>query len=95
MSHVPIPTEHLEPPPSAPTTNERILREERREARRQRKEQERQEAARKAAEKLEKTARRMYIVGFFALPLVWLVGLLYFHKEHKQAEGSQAIKKCK
>lgn len=95
MSDVPIVTEQLEVPPPTPATNERILREERREARRQRKERERQEAAQKAIENLENKARRMYIVGFFALPLVWLVGLLYFHKEHKQVEGSEAIKKCK
>lgn len=50
------------------------------------------EAAR--VKQLEKNARRMYFLGFFALPLLWLVSLLYFHADYKSAEPNPVIKKC-
>lgn len=57
-----------------------------------------QKEAQRAAEmerQLEITARRMFYGGFFALPLLWLVSLIYFHKEHKSPDANPKIKRCK
>lgn len=79
------------------TTGVEIREAEREERRRLRAEakkakQERDEEER--ARQLENSARRMYIAGFFALPLLWLVSLFYFHKEHTSPDANPVIKKC-
>lgn len=43
---------------------------------------------------LETNARRMYWLGFFALPLLWLVSVLYFHTDYKSADPNPVIRKC-
>jgi Presenilin enhancer-2 subunit of gamma secretase len=52
-----------------------------REVRREERRVKKEEAERKAAEKLERTARRLYLVGFAALPFVWIVNIMYFWNE--------------
>lgn len=67
------------------------------ESRRRRREERRRRKERAAAEhvkELENDARRFFLLGFFALPLLWLVSILYFHKEHKDENASPIIKKC-
>lgn len=68
-------------------THRRRRRAERAAIRRQRQREEMQQ-------KLETNARRMYYIGFFFLPLVWLIGLIYFHREHRAPNASPIIKKC-
>lgn len=63
----------------------------RREERRQRQKEE-ADAAREL--ELENDARRLFRCGFFALPLLWLVSLFYFHHEYKDENASDQIKKC-
>lgn len=70
---------------------ERRRRAERRKARKKEKEI---IAEAKRVEALEKNARRMFLLGFFALPLLWLVSLFYFHKDYKSADPNPVIKKC-
>lgn len=79
------------------TQGETDKAEEREEARRKRAEERKVKKEQEEAEmtkKLEKNARLMYIVGFFALPLVWLLSILYFHKEHVSPNANPVIKKC-
>lgn len=66
-------------------------REVRREERRRRR---KERAAAEHQKELENDARRFFILGFFALPLLWLVLMLYFHNEHKDANASPKIKRC-
>lgn len=63
------------------------------ERRARRKEREEQKEAERI-KSLEQNARRMYLLGFFALPLLWLVSVLYFHKDYKSAEPNPVIKRC-
>jgi Presenilin enhancer-2 subunit of gamma secretase len=58
----------------------------RREARRAR----REAAKVAAAVKLAATARRLFFVGFAALPFVWLVNVIYFWGELKNGKGAVA-----
>lgn len=65
-----------------------------REARRRERAKRREEVARNAAEKLERTARRLCLVGFWALPLVWVVNVVYFWDElvgKKSDEGRPEV----
>lgn len=71
----------------------REARRERRERRRAEKEAERVRKEIEAAKLLEDTARRMFYAGFLGLPMLWLVSLIYFHKEHKAEEANVQIKK--
>lgn len=70
-------------------------REERRKRREEERQRKREEEQRLLAQQLESNARRMYIVGFFGLPLVWLVALIYYRQEHKDENGNPRIKQCK
>lgn len=63
--------------------------------RRRRRERAVERAAAEQVRELEEEARRLFIGGFFALPLLWLISLIYFHKEHADENASQIIKKCK
>lgn len=65
----------------------RRRRAERTAARRQREREEMQQ-------NLEANARRMYYIGFCFLPLVWLITLIYFYREHRTPDASPIIKKC-
>ncbi|CAN8073113.1 unnamed protein product [Agarophyton chilense] len=67
-------------------------REQRRKERAAERQRRKEEEERLRIERLENNARRMYIAGFFALPLVWLVALIYFREEHKDENGNQRIK---
>lgn len=62
----------------------------RRRERLRRKEQREQERA----EKLVKGARQMFVAGFFMLPMVWLMALFYFHREHKDENANPEIRRC-
>jgi hypothetical protein len=63
-----------------------------REARREERQRRKDEAARAAEQKLEDTARRMYLMGFAALPFVWLVSVLYFWRELTgRSEGEEPV----
>ncbi len=70
----------------------KLARRARRAARKAQKEAER---AAEMARQLETTARRLFYGGFLALPLLWLVSLIYFHKEHKSPDANPNIKRCK
>lgn len=74
------------------STQERENARRRRKAERAAAKKKKQEADRLKA--MESNARRMYYLGFFFLPLVWLISLLYFHREHKMEGASPVIKKC-
>lgn len=68
---------------------------ERRRRRREERHQRRKEEANAARElELENDARRLFRCGFFALPLLWLLSLFYFHREFKDENASDQIKKC-
>lgn len=54
----------------------------------------RQRQREESQRKLETNARRMYYLGFFFLPLVWLISLIYFRREHRAPNASPIIKKC-
>lgn len=43
---------------------------------------------------LEDDARKLYIYGFFALPFLWLVSIIYFWDEQKDENASPVIKTC-
>lgn len=64
-----------------------------RERRRQRKLQREAEAEAERLRQLEAMAKRLYVAGFFLLPILWLLYLLYFHKEHKTPDANANIKK--
>jgi len=68
----------------------RAARRARRAARRAAKEAEAEAAA---AVELEKTARQLFYGGFAALPMLWMVSLIYFHGEHKSPDANPKIKK--
>lgn len=79
---------------AAEMDNAPVSREELRRRRAEERRARREEAEAEAERTHEANARRMYIAGFFALPLLWLVSLFYFHKEHKSPDANPAIKKC-
>lgn len=72
---------------------EELRRVARRERRRLRKERKEEEARAEAARQLELTAKRLYFWGFFLLPILWLVYLIYFNKEHRTSDANANIKK--
>lgn len=87
-------TQHtiLCPPTSPPPEpNRQRDRQRDREARRRRR---REEAAAQHLQQLEDNARFLYRLGFFALPLLWLIALIYFHREHIDENASPVIKSC-
>lgn len=45
-------------------------------------------------QQLEDDARTLYIYGFFALPFLWLVSIIYFWDEQKDENASPVIKSC-
>jgi hypothetical protein len=53
----------------------------------------REEAEAEANKRLEEHARRMFYVGFAALPFVWLMSVAYFWKELKSPDSNPNIKK--
>lgn len=61
-----------------------------REARRR---QRKDEAAAEQLRQMESNAKWLYHVGFFALPLMWLILLVYYHREHVDDDASQIIKR--
>lgn len=73
---------------------EQNAKNERRAKRHEERKKAKEDAARALEEQLETTAKRMFYIGFFALPLVWLVSILYFRKEHKACDANPVIKKC-
>lgn len=77
--------------PNAGNSDGEQRRRRRREARRQRVLEEAR-AARQV--RLEETARRMFYYGFFALPLLWLLSLIYFYRDYRDDNASVEIKKC-
>lgn len=85
--------EHADSAP-ADDPERRTRRAARRERRRLEKIAEQERKEKEAAQHLEDTARKMFYGGFFALPFLWLVSLIYFHKEHKAADANENIKKC-
>lgn len=72
----------------------RRARRERREERRAEKAAQREKEEADALKALEETARKMYYGGFFLLPMLWLVALLYFRQEHRAEGGNPKIKRC-
>lgn len=70
-----------------------------REERRARRAKEREELRKKneeeRREKMEERAKQMYLVGFFGLPLIWIVALWYFREDVKREDVSEDMKKCK
>lgn len=84
---------HGSGPDAPPGTSEAEA--ERRRRRREERHQRRKEEANAARElELENDARRLFRCGFFALPLLWLLSLFYFHREFKDENASDQIKKC-
>lgn len=82
--------EDSSPDPAEPTIGDSERRRHRRDERRR----QRKEAEALRTLQLEKEARRFFHWGFFALPLIWLLSLIYFHREYKDAKSSAEIKKC-
>lgn len=81
------------PPPLAPISGDGGGdRERRRKEREERKKEREREAAEEQLKQLESDARRFFIYGFFALPLLWIVSILYFRAEHKDENASPIIK---
>lgn len=72
----------------------RAARRMRREERRAEKAAQREKEEADALQALEDTARKMYYGGFFLLPMLWLVALLYFRQEHRAEDGNPKIKRC-
>lgn len=97
-SHLP-PTSQIAQQKAAKWVQQAEKQRETQEERRKRKEEQRhqrlQQQKQQRIQQLEQNARQMFIAGFFALPLLWLVALIYFRQEHKAQDASPLIKDCK